>query len=378
MEDTPRVRWRAEPPLSSKASQIHLDSGLPDSAAAKPYLALGQIRPLLDIITTAGLAPTSILARAGVAGDLFDQVGATPVTLSDYFRICEQLALQGKDESCHVSLRPLMVGTSEFVQARLGGCRTLGAVVDVVAASWNIIHGSRYNLVRRRGKMIAYVVDDREFPYSPGHDAAFIIVSIECLLVCVHVLLQSLADERTVLPLRAIRTRDRAPQAGASHLGFWGVPIRYNSAVYGLDYAAELDGIAVEPARFRALTARTLYGDVASLIDRLGQPAASGAGASIVERVEREIAAGRDQDAVAAALAMSTASLRRRLTEAGLSFRDVRMRVLASQARERLEGEMPIAEIAEALGFADGRSFARAFRQWTGTSPAAFRRSHRG
>ena len=346
-----------------------------DDAARKPCLSRIQIQPLLGLIISAGLDPANILARAGLASDLFSRGGAAPVALTDYFRICEQLALQGKDESCHVSLRPLMVGTSEFVQARLGGCRTLGAVADVVAASWNIIHGSRYNIVRRRGSVITYGVDDREFPYSPGHDAAFIILSIECLLICVHMLLQSLAEPQTILPLRAIRTRDRVPTANSSQLSFWGVPVRYNSPIFALDYGPTLDAMPGDPARWKALTARTLYGEIALMIDRLAQPAPHVAAVSIAPRVAHEIAAGRDQNGVAASLGMSTASLRRRLSEAGLTFRDVRMDVLARRARERLTAERPIAEIAEELGFADGRSFARAFRQWTGMSPADYRRA---
>ena len=218
-------------------------------AADRPHLTSAQIRPLLEVITLAGLEPANILARAGVDGKLFDGASDMLVALTDYLRICEQLALQGKDESCHVSLRPLMVGTSEFVQARLGGCLTLGAVMDVVAASWNVIHGSRYNVVRRRGSVVTYVVDDREFPYSPGHDAGFIIVSIECLLVCVHVLLQSLVDAAAVLPLLAIRTRAPGPQEGASQLSFWGAPIRYGSPVYSLDYDKTLDEMVVDPVR---------------------------------------------------------------------------------------------------------------------------------
>ena len=111
------------------------------------------------------------------------------------------------------------------------------------------------------------------------------------------------------------------------------------------------------------------------MIDQLAGPAARTALAPIVERTQHAIAAGQDQDAVAATLGMSTASLRRRLTEAGLNFRDARASVLARRAHERLAAGKPIAAIAEELGFADGRSFARAFRKWTGMSPAAYRRS---
>ncbi|MBC7987226.1 MAG: AraC family transcriptional regulator, partial [Sphingomonadaceae bacterium] len=35
-----------------------------------------------------------------------------------------------------------------------------------------------------------------------------------------------------------------------------------------------------------------------------------------------------------------------------------------------------VADVAEALGFSDGRSFARAFRGWTGLAPADYRDRH--
>ena len=89
----------------------------------------------------------------------------------------------------------------------------------------------------------------------------------------------------------------------------------------------------------------------------------------------RELGAGRhDQGEVATALGMSVASLRRRLGEAGLQFRDVRAHYLNSLAQAALEEGSSIADIAENLGFSDGRSFARAFRQWNGVAPGDYRR----
>jgi AraC-like DNA-binding protein len=37
---------------------------------------------------------------------------------------------------------------------------------------------------------------------------------------------------------------------------------------------------------------------------------------------------------------------------------------------------VPIEEVADRLGYWSPQNFARAFRQWTGTTPAAYRRSH--
>ncbi|ATE67543.1 AraC family transcriptional regulator [Rhizorhabdus dicambivorans] len=319
-----------------------------------------------------GLVPGHVLRRAGLPADLFEQPDDALLRLSDYFRICEQMALQGGDESCHVSLRPLMVGTSELVQARLRGCGTMAEVMEVLANSYNIIHGHRYNQVQRRGHLISYAIDDADFPYAFDPGDAFVLLSLECLLVYVHVLLLSLAPGGAPIPLRAVRTR--GPAAARGHLAFLGVPIRASAGLFGLDYDAALETVGVSPAQSPVLSARTIYGGVADMLDRIG-PAVP-AGPDLVGRVERELAGGRhDQAEVATALGMSVASLRRRLGEAGLQFRDVRARYLNSIARAALEDGNSIADIAESLGFSDGRSFARAFRQWNGVAPGDYRKT---
>jgi AraC-like DNA-binding protein len=327
---------------------------------------------LLGVMEASGLVPAHVLRRAGLSADLFEGAGDGPLRLSDYFRICEQMALLGGDESCHVSLRPLMVGTSELVQARLRGCATMAEVMEVLANSYNIIHGHRYNQVQRRGGTISYTIDDADFPYAFDPEDAFVLLSLECLLVYVHVLLLSLAPGGAPIPLRSVRTR--GPAADRGHLAFLGVPVKASAGLFGLDYDASLESIGVAAAQSPVLSARTIYGGVADMLDRLG-PVTTEA-LDIVGRVERELARGRhDQADVASALGMSVASLRRRLTEAGLAFRDLRARYQNSIARAALEDGSSIGDIAESLGFSDGRSFARAFRQWNGIAPGDYRRT---
>jgi AraC-like DNA-binding protein len=342
----------------------------PPSAAA-PTVSVGAVRPLQAMMTASGLVPAHVLRRAGLPADLFDQADDSPLRLSDYFRICEQMALQGGDETCHVSLRPLMVGTSELVQARLRGCATMAEVMEVLANSFNIIHGHRYNQILRRGHIVSYAIDDADFPYAFDPGDAFVLLSLECVLVYVHMLLLSLAPGEAPIPLRAMRTRGSAPVR--DHLAFLGVPVRASAGLFGLDYDAALETIGVAPAESPVLSARTIYGGVADMLDRVGPIAP--AGPELLGRVERELAAGRhDQAEVATALGMSVASLRRRLGEAGLQFRDVRAHYLNSVAQAALEEGSSIADIAESLGFSDGRSFARAFRQWNGVAPGDYRR----
>jgi len=282
------------------------------------------------------------------------------------------MALQGEDESCHVSLRPLMAGTSELVQARLLGCRTLSDILEVLANSYNIIHGRKYNRVTRRGGRTVYEIDDTDFPYALDHDEPFVILSLECLLIYVHTLLLSSVPRPEEVRLIRMTTRG-APASAHSHLGFWQVPVQGGAALFSLVYSGDLDSIAVAPQASPVINARTIYGGVADMLDRLSPPVRRESWASRVEElVARRY---RDQAEVARLLGLSVASLRRALNAEGTSFRDLRAHILNRQAQQALRDGQSIQNVADMLGFSDGRSFARAFRQWNGISPGDYARA---
>lgn len=77
---------------------------------------------------------------------------------------------------------------------------------------------------------------------------------------------------------------------------------------------------------------------------------------------------------LAAATRLSPHILRRRLRAEGSSLAMLRENVRRDRATHLLTASNATIEaIAEALGYAEARSFTRAFRQWTGQSPSAWR-----
>ncbi|MEM9520720.1 MAG: helix-turn-helix domain-containing protein [Actinomycetota bacterium] len=83
-----------------------------------------------------------------------------------------------------------------------------------------------------------------------------------------------------------------------------------------------------------------------------------------------------DGAALAAQLGMSERTLQRRLGDHGRSVRSVIDDVRAAAAREMLVDEtLSVYGIALALGYSTDSAFRRAFRRWTGQSPADYRRA---
>ncbi len=82
-----------------------------------------------------------------------------------------------------------------------------------------------------------------------------------------------------------------------------------------------------------------------------------------------------DATVLAAEMGVSTATLRRRLAEAGSSYRELRDECLKEAAEYYLcATEWPIEHVAHRLGFTDGAAFRRAFHRWTGLAPHAWRK----
>jgi AraC-like DNA-binding protein len=98
-----------------------------------------------------------------------------------------------------------------------------------------------------------------------------------------------------------------------------------------------------------------------------------------VEQVRRDISKGesfRSLDEVAASVRISPRTLKRRLAAQGVSFSSLLDRERRERALLLLQAaQVPLEEVAGKLGYSTLSNFVRAFRRWTGRTPAAYRRA---
>lgn len=100
----------------------------------------------------------------------------------------------------------------------------------------------------------------------------------------------------------------------------------------------------------------------------------------LVDRVRRALPTGngfRAVGQVAAAMHMSTRTLKRRLAEQGVTFSSL----VDAERRDRAllllrTGDHSVNEVAQQLGYSTISAFIRAFHRWTGATPTEYRRRH--
>ena len=173
--------------------------------------------------------------------------------------------------------------------------------------------------------------------------------------------------------LREVSIAYRAPANTSAFVAHFAAPVRFD---------ADRNAIVFDAACLEhpIVGANALLSDF--LTAQLREKERIGEGNVAKDRIQRvmrtQLAMGCiSQDEVARAFGMNRRTFARRLQESGTTFRALLDAVRFDAARVLLHGSaVSLEDVANRLGYADVTAFARAFRRWSGSSPAVWRRKH--
>lgn len=172
--------------------------------------------------------------------------------------------------------------------------------------------------------------------------------------------------------LREVSFACHAPADTSAFAGHFAAPVRFDADRSAVIFDAEF---LMRPIAGANPLLREF------LTSQLRETARIGEGEVAKDRIQRVmrtlLASGCiGQDEVARAFGMHRRTFARRLQENGTTFRALLDAVRFDAARVLLRtSAVSLEDIANTLGYADVTAFARAFRRWSGSSPAVWRRA---
>ena len=192
---------------------------------------------------------------------------------------------------------------------------------------------------------------------------------IECLFAMVS---RTLKRELPTARFLAMEFTHPAPTDLAIYQRYFGCPTRIECDSYEMHCPAEMLGQAPTRQADQALS-RVLEDHAKHLLDAM--PALDPFQRAVRAEIRSQLEQGSTSCAhLARALAMSERTLRRRLRDQGTTYQALLDELRSELAQNYVaHSRDPFEVIAERLAFADPSAFFRAFRRWTGTTPAQFR-----
>ena len=197
-------------------------------------------------------------------------------------------------------------------------------------------------------------------------------LSTEASLSATVVVLQAMTD-KGIRPTQVTFKHD-PPKDLTSYEAAFQCPILFNQPHYSITY---------KTTDLRTRTAKADASINQFLVERVKEETAGlkVAGSKLVFDVEQLIKDALPSGIpsihqVAEHIGMSNRTLARRLSEAGVSFRDIIKRTQEEVSKNLLKKTTrSIAEIAFETGFSEQSAFNRAFKRWTGLPPVEFRKN---
>ncbi|MCK8464810.1 AraC family transcriptional regulator [Aliiroseovarius sp. S1339] len=331
---------------------------------------------IMDAVTS--LFVRKMVAAAGSRVDgpaLLKSVGLDPdgkvdpktmVAAGVYYDLLETIA-----DECDVTDLPLRTGASMR-------CDDYGALGLAFKAAPTLF-GS-FSRISRYARLWTSVVEydlqpDGENTWFTLHRAGprrlGLRLSNEATLASATAISREVSPHGTFSPVE-VHLIHPAPSFIARHESYFGCPVFFGS---------DRDALLISRETMSGANKLGDEGITKFLLGHLDQALAQIADTrSLKDMIARALSEGLPKmEDVARRLGMSVRSLHRRLAEDGLTFQTL----TENTRRELAEGLLrdqrySIAEIAFLTGFSEQSPFNRAFKRWTGSTPAAYRKGSSG
>jgi AraC-like DNA-binding protein len=332
-------------------------------AQEKGSVSIHFVASALAGMTARGMDTTPVLRKVGIAPALLAQPAAR-IPVGSYAALLRTVAHVLDDEFFGQDSRRMKIGSFALSCLLTLGATELGRGLTLLCRAYNAILDDLHITIRQEGRRVALEVA----PTRP--DQPLRIFAVETLFVYLHGVACWLTRRR--IPVESAEFSYPEPPQSEEYFLLFSTRLRFGQPYCRLWFDA---GVLALPVTQNERTARSFLNQAPdSFLVKYRNPDGHGRRVANLLR-RRPPAEWPGLERMANTLRCSPATLRRMLRQEGTSFQAIKDRLRLEMAQAALaQADATIAEITAMLGFAEPAAFNRAFRQWTGTTPARYRR----
>lgn len=305
------------------------------------------------------------LRDAGIAPALLHEPGAR-VTAEQYVSLFSLLIERMDDECLGLLSRPLKRGSLALLTRSALSANTLEAAIRRIAQAFRLLQDDMLMVLVREDAAAPLAGLSLQLLDPAPPRAVFLH---ELLLRVFWRVLAWLAGGS--LPAVRFDLAFAMPAHAGSYGKVFPAPLQFacRHSAFWFDAARLRDPVRRDEAALRAFI---VDAPRQVIVPRRSEDLLS---SRVRDHLQRNVPAWPDLASVAQALHMSASTVQRRLALEGTSFQALKDELRRDLAIVRLHtSAVPLAALADELGFADSAAFQRAFKGWTDSAPGAYRR----
>jgi AraC-like DNA-binding protein len=277
------------------------------------------------------------------------------------------------DELLGLTTGKIKVGVFTLLAQRIIQCKTLGEALREAVTFYNLMTDGvqfSFKVVAQEARFsiaVNHLDNNDKLDGGLGYGRLMII---ELLLLIWHRFPSWLLGQ--VIPLKQINFEFSQPAHSDEYRLMFFCPCAFNSNKNELVFDARLLSLPViqSQAKLPEYLSKIPY-------QWFRKPAFYESFTSVVLRFLEENVNLQNTsiESVAKQLHMTSRTLRRKLQDEGSGFQSLKDQVRMDLSFHLLsEGTLPMADVAQRVGFTEAAAFSRAFKQWAGMSPAKYRK----